>query len=152
MSYELKTLGVKSGPYTSAQLRDMARNGELLPESLIKKSGTEKWIEASRVKGLDFGSIKQSTAVPAIPVAKVVKDVAVEIPVAVPVRKSSEGNKAETESLAARRQAEILQETKNLNKNIIGIFVLVVIAIFVWMVLGEAGRQQIMEELRNIGF
>lgn len=42
----------KSGPFTSAQLRQMAADGRLLPTDMILKAGSQKWVPAKDVKGL----------------------------------------------------------------------------------------------------
>jgi hypothetical protein len=40
------------GPFTDQQLKQLATSGMLVPTDLIRKAGTEKWVPASRVKGL----------------------------------------------------------------------------------------------------
>jgi len=42
----------KHGPYSSAQLREFARTGRILPTDMLLKDGTAKWVPASEVKGL----------------------------------------------------------------------------------------------------
>ncbi len=54
------------GPLSSAQLRELAAAGTLLPTDLVLRSGTEKWVAASRVKGL-FTTAAAAPAVPAEP-------------------------------------------------------------------------------------
>ena len=42
----------QQGPVSSAQLKQLAADGRLQPDSLIWKEGLEDWVPASRVKGL----------------------------------------------------------------------------------------------------
>jgi NAD-dependent dihydropyrimidine dehydrogenase PreA subunit len=44
--------GQSVGPVTSAQLRQLAESGTLTPADMILQAGTEKWVAASKVKGL----------------------------------------------------------------------------------------------------
>jgi Mg-chelatase subunit ChlD len=44
--------GAVFGPVTSDQLRDLARDGNLLPDDLLCRQGTTKWVPARRVTGL----------------------------------------------------------------------------------------------------
>jgi uncharacterized RDD family membrane protein YckC len=44
--------GQKSGPYTTAQLRQMAAAGELVPTDLLWKQGLEQWVPMTSVRGL----------------------------------------------------------------------------------------------------
>ncbi|HEY8667950.1 MAG TPA: DUF4339 domain-containing protein [Tepidisphaeraceae bacterium] len=44
--------GQQLGPVSSAQLRDMVRGGELLPQDSIWREGMADWVPAQRVKGL----------------------------------------------------------------------------------------------------
>jgi hypothetical protein len=44
--------GEETGPHLSSDLRSMVRAGQLLPENLVRQSSSDKWVTASRVKGL----------------------------------------------------------------------------------------------------
>ena len=44
--------GEKHGPVTSKELKDLALTGQLLPADWVKRSGMDKSVKASRVKGL----------------------------------------------------------------------------------------------------
>lgn len=48
--------GSKVGPLSSAQVRQMVSRGEISPDDLIWKSGMERWVPCSTVKGLFSGS------------------------------------------------------------------------------------------------
>lgn len=43
---------VKSGPYSSSQLKAMADSGQLKPSDLVARRGMAQWAESSKVKGL----------------------------------------------------------------------------------------------------
>lgn len=42
----------QTGPFTSAELRNMVAAGELRPTDLVCSGGSEKWTQASKIKGL----------------------------------------------------------------------------------------------------
>lgn len=44
--------GEKHGPVSSAELKELAANGELSPSDLIWKDGMDAWVTANKVKGL----------------------------------------------------------------------------------------------------
>jgi hypothetical protein len=44
--------GMPYGPYTAAQLREFAANGQLFPTSNLKLGPQGQWMPASRVSGL----------------------------------------------------------------------------------------------------
>lgn len=58
----------KIGPLTTAQLRELARSGQLLPSDMVKREGMPKWEQAAHVKGL-FDETDQAPTV-ALPVAE----------------------------------------------------------------------------------
>ncbi len=47
-----RIMGEEIGPVTSAELRKRVRAGQLLPETEVRKSGTDRWVCASQLKGL----------------------------------------------------------------------------------------------------
>jgi GYF domain 2 len=42
----------KSGPHSSVELKELTQSGHLKPTDLVQREGMEKWVPASRVKGL----------------------------------------------------------------------------------------------------
>lgn len=52
------------GPFTSAQLRQMAADGSLLPTDLVLKAGSQKWVAASNVKGLFAREVRSAPPPP----------------------------------------------------------------------------------------
>jgi hypothetical protein len=51
-----------SGPYTAADLKDLAASGDLHPNDEVRKGGRTAWIAAEKVKGLPFDRIARATA------------------------------------------------------------------------------------------
>ena len=45
-------MGSEMGPYSAAQLREMARKHQLTPEDLVKKGADGDWVAGYRVNGL----------------------------------------------------------------------------------------------------
>jgi predicted Zn finger-like uncharacterized protein len=53
---------VKLGPFSSAQLKELAKTGQLWPEDMVLKEGERKWVAASAIKGLFTMAPKTSPA------------------------------------------------------------------------------------------
>ncbi|MDB4372159.1 GYF domain-containing protein [Mariniblastus sp.] len=47
-----RVMGEEIGPVTTNELRQRANSGQLLPETEVRKSGTDRWVRASQLKGL----------------------------------------------------------------------------------------------------
>jgi hypothetical protein len=62
----VKRDGQKYGPYTSTQLVEMARKGQVLPVDWVARGDNDNWIPATQVKGL-FPA-QATTAPPPLPV------------------------------------------------------------------------------------
>jgi hypothetical protein len=56
--------GTTYGPYSPAQLKDMAKNGQIDPNTQIMLSGQDKWIPAGKVSGLFAQAAAPQTAAP----------------------------------------------------------------------------------------
>lgn len=52
--------GQKRGPISTAQLRQLAASGELVPKDQIWREGLEGWVAASYIKGLPFSRVASS--------------------------------------------------------------------------------------------
>lgn len=52
--YYCKIKGSILGPFTASQLKDHAKSGKLVPDSLIRLEGTDRWIEAYKFKNFEF--------------------------------------------------------------------------------------------------
>jgi hypothetical protein len=57
------------GPYSSAQLKQLADAGNIIPDDMILKEGRQKWVNAGSVKGL-FTAKPPSASPPELPVAE----------------------------------------------------------------------------------
>jgi predicted Zn finger-like uncharacterized protein len=60
---------VKLGPYSSAQLKELAKTGQLWPEDMVLKEGERKWVAASAIKGLFVMASKTANPAAAAPPA-----------------------------------------------------------------------------------
>jgi hypothetical protein len=49
-----KVMGETQGPFTSIELKQLARSGKLLPDSFVRSGTTGDWVSADRVRGLSF--------------------------------------------------------------------------------------------------
>jgi hypothetical protein len=52
------------GPYTSAQMREFAFSGKLLPIDMVSETGSEPWLPASQVETIFPASVPSSPALP----------------------------------------------------------------------------------------
>lgn len=57
--YFTNVMGEVSGPFTKSQVKELAGNGRLLPDSLVRKGEDGDWVSADRIAGLVFGTRKQ---------------------------------------------------------------------------------------------
>jgi hypothetical protein len=58
-----RLMGAELGPFSGAQLLDMARKHRVTPEDLVKKGTFGEWVPAYRVKGL-FVEADMATSIP----------------------------------------------------------------------------------------
>lgn len=63
-----RMMGTELGPYTAAQLIDLARQSRLTPEDWVRKGADGQWVSADRVHGL-FEAARRPPATPSAPVA-----------------------------------------------------------------------------------
>src|SRR5947209_12774091 len=59
----------KYGPYSSTQLVEMAKKGQVLPLDWVARGEAGQWMPASQVKGLFAAPTQTTAAPPALPVA-----------------------------------------------------------------------------------
>ncbi len=55
------------GPYTSAQMKEFAVSGKLLPIDMVSETGSEPWLPASQVEAIFPASVPSSPAIPPVP-------------------------------------------------------------------------------------
>lgn len=78
LQWHYSSNGQQYGPVTSDDLRELALDGDLLPDDLVWREGMADWAPASKVKGLFDGvTTKPPPKPPRIPKAE--KEVAVRI-------------------------------------------------------------------------
>lgn len=52
--YQIQVKGKQFGPFESTEIKSLVDNGKLGPMDFIRTEGQPNWIQASKVKGLDF--------------------------------------------------------------------------------------------------
>ena len=52
--------GIENGPMNSKELMLLAQLGRLSPTDMVRQDGSEKWVLASRIKELEFGSPQEN--------------------------------------------------------------------------------------------
>src|SRR3954454_20618861 len=63
--------GKPLGPVTPAQLRELTRRGEISPDDLVQREGSDKWVAAGALSGLfDQAKPAPPTGIIASPPAK----------------------------------------------------------------------------------
>lgn len=56
IQFYIQIKGKETGPLSSGELMLLAQLGALLPTDLVRKDGSEKWVQANRIKKLEFSS------------------------------------------------------------------------------------------------
>ena len=59
----IQVQGKVSGPMNSKELMLLAQLGKLLPTDMVRMDGSDKWVLASRIKELEFGSPQKESEV-----------------------------------------------------------------------------------------
>ena len=54
--YYIQANGKVNGPLSGKDLMSLARLGKLLPTHMVRQDGSDKWIQANRIKELDFAT------------------------------------------------------------------------------------------------
>lgn len=63
--------GNKQGPISGAQLREMVQGGKIQPTDQLWREGLQKWVSASKVKGLFANKVPQNPIPTAPPAAEI---------------------------------------------------------------------------------
>ncbi|MCA9039820.1 MAG: RDD family protein [Planctomycetaceae bacterium] len=66
--------GEEHGPVSSADLRRMAARGKLDPTDLVRRESMEEWVEAHRLRGVEFSQTAPSSKKPATKTTKAKKE------------------------------------------------------------------------------
>lgn len=58
--FYIQIKGIENGPMNSKELLLLAQLGRLSPTDMVRQDGSEKWVLASRIKELEFGSPQEN--------------------------------------------------------------------------------------------
>ena len=58
--FYIQIKGLENGPMNSKELMLLAQLGRLSPTDMVRQDGSEKWVLASRIKELEFGSPQEN--------------------------------------------------------------------------------------------
>lgn len=61
--FYIQIKGIENGPMNSKELMLLAQLGRLLPTDMVRMDGSDKWVLASRIKELEFGSPQEESEV-----------------------------------------------------------------------------------------
>ena len=56
LKFYIQVKGKVSGPLSGTELMSLAQSGELLPTDMVRQDGSDKWVQANRIRNLDFGT------------------------------------------------------------------------------------------------
>jgi hypothetical protein len=56
LKFYIQVKGKVSGPLSGSDLMSLAQSGKLLPTDMVRQDGSDKWVQANRIRNLDFGT------------------------------------------------------------------------------------------------
>jgi hypothetical protein len=56
LKFYIQIKGKVSGPLSGSELMSLAQLGKLLPTDMVRQDGSDKWVQANRIRNLAFGS------------------------------------------------------------------------------------------------
>ena len=56
LKFYIQVKGKVSGPLSGSELMSLAQLGKLLPTDMVRQDGSDKWVQANRIRNLDFGT------------------------------------------------------------------------------------------------
>lgn len=59
LKFYIQVKGKVSGPLSGNELMSLAQLGKLLPTDMVRQDGSDKWVQANRIRNLDFGTPKE---------------------------------------------------------------------------------------------
>jgi len=59
LKFYIQVKGKVSGPLSGSELMSLAQLGKLLPTDMVRQDGSDKWVQANRIRNLDFGTPKE---------------------------------------------------------------------------------------------
>ena len=59
LKFYIQVKGKVSGPLIGSELKSLAQSGKLLPTDMVRQDGSDKWVQANRIRNLDFGASQE---------------------------------------------------------------------------------------------
>ena len=59
LKFYIQVKGKVSGPLSGSELMSLAQMGKLLPTDMVRQDGSDKWVQANRIRNLDFGTTQE---------------------------------------------------------------------------------------------
>ena len=59
LKFYIQVKGKVSGPLSGSELMSLAQLGKLLPTDMVRQDGSDKWVQANRIRNLDFGASQE---------------------------------------------------------------------------------------------
>ena len=56
LKFYIQVKGKVSGPLSGSELMSLAQIGKLLPTDMVRQDGSDKWVQANRIRNLEFGT------------------------------------------------------------------------------------------------
>ena len=56
LKFYIQVKGKVSSPLSGSDLMSLAQSGKLLPTDMVRQDGSDKWVQANRIRNLAFGS------------------------------------------------------------------------------------------------
>lgn len=56
LKFYIQVKGKVSGPLIGSELMSLAQLGKLLPTDMVRQDGSDKWVQANRIRNLEFGT------------------------------------------------------------------------------------------------
>jgi GYF domain 2 len=100
--------GNKVGPLSSAQLRELAKTGQLKPADMLWKKGKEKWVTASTINGL-FQSDPETSSIVKASSPPAAKPSLIVAPTVAPSGVAKESGRPATGQIRATAQVQLTE-------------------------------------------
>ena len=56
LKFYIQVKGKVSGPLSGSDLMSLAQSGKLLPKNMVRQDGSDKLVQANRIRNLNFGT------------------------------------------------------------------------------------------------
>ena len=61
LKFYIQVKGKVSGPLIGSELMSLAQLGKLLPTDMVRQDGSDKWVQANRIRNLEFGTPQEES-------------------------------------------------------------------------------------------